>query len=142
MSKLEQRVRKAAGYTVSDNSGSVANSTVAKKTKKNGTTKFVATTNIPGGPSSRQTQKTNKSKGIDNYKYVEKDKTGKVIDKTVDNIKNSKEAPKKGIYFSKGGMVKKGGAVKNAKLAALAAPKNKITRADIIVGAKRNARKK
>ena len=35
-----------------------------------------------------------------------------------------------------------GGSVKNAKLAALAAPKNKITRADIIVGAKRNARKK
>ena len=32
--------------------------------------------------------------------------------------------------------------VKNAKLAALAAPKNKITRADVIVGAKRNARKK
>jgi hypothetical protein len=40
------------------------------------------------------------------------------------------------------GKMKKGGAVKNAKLAALAAPKNKITRADIIVGAKRNARKK
>ena len=39
-------------------------------------------------------------------------------------------------------MAKKGGAVKNAKLAALAAPKNKITRADIIVGAKRNAKKK
>jgi len=35
-----------------------------------------------------------------------------------------------------------GGVVKNAKLAALAAPKNKITRADIIVGAKRNAKKK
>jgi|694.fasta_scaffold00105_6 hypothetical protein len=39
-------------------------------------------------------------------------------------------------------MAKKGGAVKNAKLAALAAPKNKITRADVIVGAKRNAKKK
>lgn len=112
MSKLEQRVRKAAGYTVSDNSGSVLNSTYAKKTKKNGTTKVVQTTNFPGGPSSRQTTKINKSKGIDNYKYVEKDKTGKVIDKTVDNIKNSKEAPKKGIYFSKGGMVKKVGTVK------------------------------
>ena len=37
---------------------------------------------------------------------------------------------------------KKGGSVKKAKLAALAAPKNKITRADIIVGAKRNAKKK
>jgi hypothetical protein len=35
-----------------------------------------------------------------------------------------------------------GGNVKIAKLAALAAPKNKVTRADIIVGAKRNARKK
>lgn len=35
-----------------------------------------------------------------------------------------------------------GGPVKNAKLAALAAPKNKITRADVIVGAKRNAKKK
>ena len=38
--------------------------------------------------------------------------------------------------------MKKGGMVKNAKLAALAAPTNKITRADIIVGAKRNAKKK
>jgi len=38
--------------------------------------------------------------------------------------------------------MKKGGMVKNAKLAALAAPTNKVTRADIIVGAKRNAKKK
>jgi hypothetical protein len=43
---------------------------------------------------------------------------------------------------SKNGMMKKGGVVKNAKLAALAAPKNKITRADIIVGAKKRAGKK
>ena len=43
----------------------------------------------------------------------------------------------------KNGMMKKGGTVsKRAKLAALAAPKNKITRADIITGAKRNAKKK
>jgi hypothetical protein len=137
MGKLEQKVRKAAGYTVSDNSSGPMTSTVAQKTKKNGTKKFVEVTNIPGGPSSRQTSKTNKSKGIDNYKYVQKDKTGKVIDRTVDNIKKGEETPKKGIYFSKGGVVKKSGAVKNAKLAALAAPKNKITRADIIVGAKR-----
>lgn len=40
------------------------------------------------------------------------------------------------------GRMKSGGIVKNAKLAALAAPKNKITRADVIVGAKRNAKKK
>lgn len=39
-------------------------------------------------------------------------------------------------------VMKSGGMVKNAKLAALAAPKNKITRADVIVGAKRNAKKK
>ena len=39
-------------------------------------------------------------------------------------------------------IMKVGGMVKNSKLAALAAPKNKITRADVIVGAKRNARKK
>ncbi len=38
--------------------------------------------------------------------------------------------------------MKSGGATKNTKLAALAAPKNKITRADVIVGAKRNAKKK
>ena len=38
--------------------------------------------------------------------------------------------------------MKKGGMVKNAKLAALAAPKNKITRADIITGAKKRAAKK
>lgn len=37
---------------------------------------------------------------------------------------------------------KKGGSVKKAKLAALAAPKNKITRADIIAGALKNKRKK
>lgn len=37
---------------------------------------------------------------------------------------------------------KKGGAVKNAKLAALAAPKNKITRADIIAGALKKKKKK
>ena len=43
----------------------------------------------------------------------------------------------------KNGMMKKGGTVsKRAKLAALAAPKNKITRADIITGAKRKAKKK
>ena len=43
----------------------------------------------------------------------------------------------------KNGMMKKGGTVtKRAKLAALAAPKNKITRADIITGAKKAARKK
>ena len=42
----------------------------------------------------------------------------------------------------KNGMMKKGGTVKNAKLAALAPPKNKITRADVIAGAKKNARKK
>ena len=43
----------------------------------------------------------------------------------------------------KNGMMKKGGTIKKrAKLAALAAPKNKITRADIITGAKRAARKK
>lgn len=43
----------------------------------------------------------------------------------------------------KNGMMKKGGTVsKRAKLAALAAPKNKITRADIITGAKRNVKKK
>ena len=40
------------------------------------------------------------------------------------------------------GQMKSGGSVKNAKLAALAAPKNKITRADIIVGAKKRATKK
>jgi hypothetical protein len=47
-----------------------------------------------------------------------------------------------GATDGKNGMMKKGGAVKKAKLAALAAPKNKITRADVIVGAKRNAKKK
>jgi hypothetical protein len=42
----------------------------------------------------------------------------------------------------KNGMMKKGGMVKNAKLAALAAPKDKITRADVITGAKMKMRKK
>ena len=139
MSKLEQKLRKAAGYTISDNSSGPMNSTVAQKTKKNGTTKFVEVTNIPGGGSSRQTSKTNKAKSIDNYKYVAKDKNGKVIDKTVDTIKKGQETAKKGIYFSKGGMVKKNGAVKNAKFAALAPPYDKATFADKIVGAKKSA---
>jgi hypothetical protein len=46
---------------------------------------------------------------------------------------------KPGPIFSK---QKKGGSIKNAKLAALAAPKNKITRADIIAGALKNKNKK
>ena len=41
----------------------------------------------------------------------------------------------------KNGMMKKGGAVKK-KLAALAPPTNKFTRADIIAGALKNKRKK
>ena len=40
------------------------------------------------------------------------------------------------------GFAKKGGTVQKAKLAAMAPPKGKITRADIITAAKRNARKK
>jgi len=40
------------------------------------------------------------------------------------------------------GFAKKGGATKNAKLAAMTAPKNKITRADIITAAKKNVRKR
>ena len=40
------------------------------------------------------------------------------------------------------GFAKKGGATKNAKLAAMAAPKNKITRADIITAAKKKASKR
>jgi len=39
-------------------------------------------------------------------------------------------------------VMKKGGASKNAKLAAMAPPTKKVTRADIIVAAKKNARKK
>ena len=38
--------------------------------------------------------------------------------------------------------MKKGGSVKNAKLAAMAPPTNKITRADIITAAKRKAKTK
>lgn len=41
----------------------------------------------------------------------------------------------------KNGMMKKGGAVKK-KLAALAPPTNKVTRADVIAGALKNKRKK
>jgi hypothetical protein len=49
-------------------------------------------------------------------------------------------------FVKRGGAIKptykKGGATKNAKLAALAAPKNKITRADVIAGALKNKKKK
>ena len=40
------------------------------------------------------------------------------------------------------GFAKKDGMVKNSKLAALAAPKDKVTRADVIAGALKNKRKK
>ena len=87
MSKLEQKLRKAAGYTVTNSSSGPMNSTVAEKIKKDGTKKFIETTNITGGGSSRQTSKINKAKGIDKYKYVEKDSTGKVIDRTKNEMK-------------------------------------------------------
>jgi len=38
--------------------------------------------------------------------------------------------------------MKKGGSAKTSKLASLAPPKNKVTRADIIAGALKNKRKK
>ena len=51
-----------------------------------------------------------------------------------------------GTFVKSGGAIKssykKGGATKNAKLAAMAAPKNKITRADIITAIKKKAKKK
>jgi hypothetical protein len=54
-----------------------------------------------------------------------------------------KTITKKSLVKAKsGGVYKKGGATKNAKLAALAAPKNKITRADVIAGALKNKKKK
>jgi hypothetical protein len=78
----------------------------------------------------------------------------KAVDKNKDINKFKKEkgfAPGgDGTYFgqnkySKPGPIisnkKKGGMVKNAKLAAVAAPKNKITRADIIAGALKNKKK-
>ena len=46
-----------------------------------------------------------------------------------------------GATDGKNGMMKLGGAAK-AKLAGMAAPKNKITRADIIVAIKKKAKKK
>ena len=39
-------------------------------------------------------------------------------------------------------MMKKGGSTKNAKLAGMAAPKGKVTRADIITAIKKKAKKK
>lgn len=45
-------------------------------------------------------------------------------------------------YNARTDTMKKGGATKNSKLAAIAAPKNKVTRRDIITAAKRNAKNK
>jgi len=61
-----------------------------------------------------------------------KDKTGSTPSK---KNKTNKGQGGSGAY-------KKGGSVKNTKLAAMAAPKTKITRADIITAAKKNAKKK
>lgn len=50
--------------------------------------------------------------------------------------------PQTGTTNYSAATMKKGGSVKKAKLAALAAPKNKITRADVIAGALKRKKNK
>ena len=75
--------------------------------------------------------------GIAKMKKVKKMAKGGAIDKP-----QIYGIPQTGTTNYSAPTMKKGGMVKNAKLAALAAPKNKITRADVIAGAKMKMRKK
>jgi hypothetical protein len=108
------------------------------RTKRNGdtVTKTAQTTNGYAGPSARKV-KTVVDKAGNTVSEKEKNISVKAADRKIKRVINNVGRNANDTYS-----YKKGGAVKNAKLAALAAPKNKITRADVIVGAKRNARKK
>jgi hypothetical protein len=77
-----------------------------------------------------------KSTGTVTDKFNRQGQLKKTVNKSSVTSANGTQYKAKDVTKVEGKM-KKGGAVKNAKLAALAAPKNKITRADIIVGAKR-----
>jgi hypothetical protein len=68
---------------------------------------------------------------------------GKIgFDKSKAANENKKDAKDTISMLKKLQLQKKGGSVKNAKLAALAPPKNKVTRADVIAGALKNKRKR
>ena len=74
-------------------------------------------------------------------------KSGGIIGKIKAKRANKKEQAQKAYDAKYSDEIKdigykKGGSVNNAKLAAMAAPKNKITRADIITAAKKKAKKK
>jgi hypothetical protein len=77
-----------------------------------------------------------KSTGTMTDKFSRQGQLKKTVNKSSITSANGAKYKVKDVTKVEGKM-KTGGAIKNAKLAALAAPKNKITRADIIVGAKR-----
>lgn len=128
-----KKVRNVSLNSFGDSDASVT------KTRRNGTTvtRSVNTNQGYAPTASKSKSITNKEgKTTTSSKSMDYDKAGK---------KQISIAKRVGRNPNDEGTIngyKKGGVVKNAKLAALAAPKNKITRADVIVGAKRNARKK
>jgi hypothetical protein len=96
-------------------------------------------------------------KGI--KRFNEKSKAKKAAKVTPPTTTTTEEKRRGGAKYKSGGIakqtivafpgynartdtMKKGGATKNSKLAAVAAPKNKVTRRDIITAAKRNAKNK
>jgi hypothetical protein len=109
------------------------------RTKRNGdvVTKTAQTTNGYAGPSARQV-KTVVDKEGNKVSEKEKNISVRAADRKINRVINNVGRNANDTYsYKKGGTV-----TKRAKLAALAAPKNKITRADVIVGAKKNAKKK
>ena len=99
-------------------------------------TKTAQTTNGYAGPSARKV-KTVVDKAGNTVSEKEKNISVKAADRKIKRVINNVGRNANDTYS-----YKKGGAVKNAKLAAIAAPKNKITRADIITAAKKNVRKR
>lgn len=143
---------KKAGVIITAIVSGMANALGGKKRQANEAAKKAAeeAANTPVAKFTKkldETLKTKKMGGVTKKKYARGGTTGGYApaQKGGDNTKN-------GIYgMSQQNMgtssqytpvAKKGGAVKKAKLAAMAPPKGKITRADIITAAKRNAKKK
>jgi uncharacterized membrane protein YvbJ len=105
MGNLEQKARRAAGYSVRTGSNGPVTSTIADKTKRNGVSKSIWVQNSPMG-SVRYSSKTNPNKGTKKTKLIERDSTGKIID----------ESKYKGPSFKTGGIVNPNASVQASKV--------------------------
>lgn len=131
---------KLAGVITTGISSLFANAIGDKMRKNNTAKKKMSTAKTEAAQETVQKQKMG---GVTKKKYAMGGNTGGYAKAQMggDNVKNGiYGVPNAGRTDALG--FKKGGAVKKAKLAAMAPPKGKITRADIITAAKRNAKKK